>query len=99
MWTVVTGFARRLDDTEYQKANSTIIDLNLAGNKIGHAGATALASALQVTPVMRGPRVHTTCSRGPDAHIPSCMWHGFAVAQQTNLQCSVVKDTRVHMSR
>ena len=65
---------------------------------IGDAGATALASALQVTPVMRGPPVHTTWSRGPDAHIPSCMWHDFAVAQRRNLQCVVVKDTRVHMS-
>ena len=66
---------------------------------IGDAGATALASALQVTPVMRGPPVHTTCSRGPDAHIPSCMWHGFADAQRKNLLWLVVKDTRVHMSR
>ena len=95
----MTGFARQLDDAYDHKANRTIIELDMVGNKIGDAGATALASALQVTPVMRGPRVHTTCSRGPDAHIPSCMWHGLAVAQRKNLLWLVVKDTRVHMSR
>ena len=93
------GFARKLDDRKYHKANRTIIELDLGFNVIGDAGATALATALQVTLVMRGPRVHTTCSRGPDAHIPSCMVHGFAFAQQTNLLCVVVKDRRVHVSR
>ena len=79
------GFARQLDDAYFLKANRTIIELDMDCNKIGDAGATALASALQVTPVMRGPRVHSTCSRGLDVHIPSCMWHGFALAQRKNL--------------
>ena len=95
---MVPEFARWLDEMQYHNVNRTITTLNLNNNLIGDAGATALASALQVTPLMRGPPVHTTCSRGPDAHIPSCMWHGFAVAQQTNLLCLVVKDTHVHVS-
>ena len=57
---MVPGFARRLDDTSYHKVNRTITVLGLYKNVMGDAGATALASALQVTPVMRGPRVHTT---------------------------------------
>ena len=80
------GFARRLDNTYYFQVNRTITKLELDNNVIGDAGATALATALQVMPVMRGPRAHTTCSRDPDAHIPSCMWRGFAVellAQRT----------------
>ena len=49
---MVPGFARQLDDRKYHKANRTIIKLDMGRNKIGDAGATALASALQVTLVM-----------------------------------------------
>ena len=48
---------------------------------------------------MRGPPVHTTWSRGPDAHTPSCKWHGFAVFQGKNLLWLVVKrHARTHVS-
>ena len=32
-----------------QKTNTTLTELNLAGNRVGDAGATALAQALKAT--------------------------------------------------
>ena len=52
----------------YHKANTTIMELCLAQNSIGSAGAAALADALKATLAMCFFRVRATCSSDLDSH-------------------------------
>ena len=52
---------------EDRKANSTITILSLNKNKIGDAGACALANALTAT-LVTFPHSHTPCSFGHDGY-------------------------------
>ena len=70
-------FARRLDEMQYHKDNRTITELNLNQNVIGDAVATALASALQVTPVL-----DLLCTR----HVHVTLMRTFHLACGTALQ-------------
>ena len=52
----------------YHKADTTIVQLSLAQNCIGSAGAAALAAALKATLAMCFFRVRATCSSDLDSH-------------------------------
>ena len=72
----VTSFLRL--ELVYHKANATLMELSLAQNSIGSAGAAALAAALKATLAMCFSRVRATCSSDIDAHSvasrSSCFW-------------------------